>query len=128
MFSYPLYPDPQGMGICQNRFIMIDSTKGKSMAETLTKEQVAHVAHLARLSIAEADLALYTTQLSDILASFEQLNVVDTDAIEPVAQVTGLINVLEADQPRSDVIDHDTFLASAPAAEPPYLKVKAVFE
>jgi aspartyl-tRNA(Asn)/glutamyl-tRNA(Gln) amidotransferase subunit C len=98
------------------------------MADTLTQEQVAHVAHLARLELSEQETATYAHQLSDILASFEQLNQVNTDDVQPVAQVTGLENVLQNDVVGADSVSRETFLQDAPAAESPYIKVKAVLE
>jgi aspartyl-tRNA(Asn)/glutamyl-tRNA(Gln) amidotransferase subunit C len=98
------------------------------MAQLLTRDQVAHVAHLARLSLSDQELITYTDQLSAILAYVDQLSSVDTEHVVPVAQVTGLENVLQADAIASDTVDRESFLQGAPAAEPPYVKVKAVLE
>ncbi len=98
------------------------------MADKLTKDQVAHVADLARLELSDTELERYTSQLSAILAYVDQLSQADTAGTQPVAQVTGLSNVLQDDQPAADSVDRQAFLAGAPAAEPPYLKVKAVLE
>lgn len=98
------------------------------MAQSLTRDQVAHVAHLARLSLTDLELTTYTEQLSAILAYVDQLSSVDTENVVPVAQVTGLENVLQDDVVASDSIDRDAFLDGAPATESPYLKVKAVLE
>ncbi len=98
------------------------------MAKQLTKEEVAHVAHLARLAITEEELDRYTSQLSAILDYVDQLNKIDTTNIEPVAQVTGLVNVLAEDEVAADTVDRQALLHGAPAAESPYLKVKAVLE
>lgn len=98
------------------------------MAEKLSKEQVAHVAHLARLALTEDELEQYSQQLSAVLEYVDQLQTVETAGIEPVAQVTGLVNVLQDDEVAADPIVTADFLAGAPATEPPYLKVKAVLE
>lgn len=98
------------------------------MSQKLTTDQVAHVAHLARLELTDEELTTYSEQLSAILAYVEQLESVDTTAVEPVAQVTGLSNVLQDDAEAADSVDRDKFLAGAPAAQPPYIKVKAVLE
>ena len=98
------------------------------MSKALTKEEVAHVAHLARLDVTDAELEKYTEQLSAILDYVDQLSEVNTDGIEPLAQTTGLVNVLQQDAEAADMVSREDFLAGAPAAEPPYVKVKAVLE
>lgn len=98
------------------------------MAKALTKEEVAHVAHLARLDVTEEELEKYTGQLSAILDYVDQLAEVNTDGVEPLAQTTGLVNVLQNDIVAADTVDREAFLAGAPAAEQPYVKVKAVLE
>lgn len=64
----------------------------------LTKQQVEHVAMLARLGLSEAEIEKFQTQLSGILDYVEQLNEVNTEGISPTAQVTGLTNVMRADE------------------------------
>ncbi len=98
------------------------------MAKALTKEEVAHVAHLARLDVTEEELEKYTGQLSAILDYVDQLAEVNTDGVEPLAQTTGLVNVLQNDIVAADTVDREAFLAGAPAAEQLYVKVKAVLE
>lgn len=98
------------------------------MPDKLTKKQVAHVAHLARLELTDEQLDHYTGQLAAILEYVDQLNQVDTAQVEPVAQVTGLVNILQADEVTADTVDRQGFLDGAPAAEPPHVKVKAVLE
>lgn len=63
----------------------------------LTKEQVNHVAKLARLGLREDEVSKFQTQLSGILDYVEMLNEVDTDGVEPTAQVTGLTNITRED-------------------------------
>ncbi len=102
------------------------------MSENLTLKETLHVADLARLALSEAELMAYTVSLSAILSYVDQLKSVDTTGIEPIGQVSGLTSVLQADEPAADQmadsIDHAAFLAGAPAAQSPYLKVKAVLE
>lgn len=105
-----------------------EKTTTQPIKTELTKDQVAHVAHLARLAISDEELDLYTKQLSAILGYVEQLNSVTTDNVTPVAQVTGLTNVLQSDEVAGDTVDRNGFIADAPASELPYVKVKAVLE
>ncbi len=98
------------------------------MDKALTKEEVAYVAHLARLEMTDAELDKYTSQLSAILGFVDQLQEVDTEGIEPLAQTTGLVNVLQDDATAADKVDREALLKGAPASEAPYVKVKAVLE
>jgi aspartyl-tRNA(Asn)/glutamyl-tRNA(Gln) amidotransferase subunit C len=95
----------------------------------LTKEEVEHIAKLARLGISEEEKEKFRDQLSSILEYVEQLKEVDTDEISPTAQVTGLENVMAADV-ISDC-DEETMkklVASAPMHDDNYIKVRGVFE
>ena len=83
---------------------------------SLTPADVKKIAHLARLNLSEQDLALYTPQLSHILEFVAQMNQMDTQALEPLA------NPLNANQRlRSDNItetnQRDAFQAIAPCVE-----------
>lgn len=98
------------------------------MAASLTPEQIAHFAHLARLELTPEEQTTYARQLTDILQYVDLLAAVDTDQVTPIAQISGLENVLQEDEVAGDTVDRADFLAGAPAAESPYLKVKAVLE
>jgi len=91
----------------------------------LSREQVRHIAELARLALSDEELALYQEQLSAILEHFEQLRALDTEAIPPTATVLPLRNVMRADEPRPPFSRED-ILANAPAAEEGCFKVPAV--
>jgi aspartyl-tRNA(Asn)/glutamyl-tRNA(Gln) amidotransferase subunit C len=64
----------------------------------LTKDQVLHIADLSKLNLSEAEIKKITPQLSSIIEYVETLNEVDTENIEPTAQVTGLTNVYRDDE------------------------------
>lgn len=93
----------------------------------LSREQVLHIAELARLQLTDDETDLFVEQLSAILAYAEQLNDLDTDAIPPTAQVLTLRNVLREDvvQP---CLTPDEALANAPARQEDYFKVRAILE
>lgn len=57
------------------------------MSERITREQVLHVAKLSRLTLHESEVEPLTEQLVKILAHVAQLQDVNTDGIEPTAQV-----------------------------------------
>lgn len=63
----------------------------------LTKEQVRHIAKLARIELKDDEVEKYSTQLSGILDYMNILNEVNTDGVEPTSQVTGLQNVSRPD-------------------------------
>lgn len=99
----------------------------------LTKQQVEHVAMLARLGLSEAEIEKFQTQLSGILDYVEQLNEVNTEGISPTAQVTGLTNVMRADEvalPGSAkaLAESDALLDCSPLPKVErQIKVKSVF-
>lgn len=95
----------------------------------LLKQEVEHIAKLARLGLTEAEQERFASQLSSILDYVEQLQAVNTRGIETTAQVTGLENVF-----RSDVVEsvepsaRADLLKQAPATESNLVKTKSVFE
>jgi aspartyl-tRNA(Asn)/glutamyl-tRNA(Gln) amidotransferase subunit C len=93
----------------------------------LTREQVIHIAGLARLALTENEIALYQEQLSAVLAYAERLQALDTDAIPPTATVLPVRNVTRADEPRPSMA-RDDVLANAPQAEDGCFRVQAVLE
>ena len=63
----------------------------------LDETTVQKLADLARLGLTPAEVTKFTEQLDDILGFFEKLSEVDTEGVEPVAQITGLENVTRED-------------------------------
>jgi aspartyl-tRNA(Asn)/glutamyl-tRNA(Gln) amidotransferase subunit C len=80
---------------------------------TLSRADVEHVAHLARLGLTEDELTLLEGQLNHILDQYLVLAALDTDAIPPTAQTIALENILRDDSPRRSLPVEDA-LASAP--------------
>ena len=91
----------------------------------LTREQVRHVAELAKLKLTEAEEALFQEQLSAILEYADRLDELDTASISPTASVLPLHNVMRPDQVRPS-FPRDVMLENAPDAEDGFVKVKAV--
>lgn len=52
---------------------------------SLSPDEVKKIAHLARLTLSEKEIALFAPQLSNILNFIEQMNKTDTSNIEPLA-------------------------------------------
>ena len=97
-----------------------DSTEiaAAGSATTLTGDDVAHLAHLARLELSDAELELYVGQLSVILDSVATVSAVaaaDAD-IEPTSHAVPLTNVFRDDVVRPG-LTQDAALAGAPATE-----------
>jgi aspartyl-tRNA(Asn)/glutamyl-tRNA(Gln) amidotransferase subunit C len=93
----------------------------------LSRDQVLHIAELARLGLTEAETTLFCEQLSAILEYAEQLNDLDTGAIPPTAQVLSLRNVLREDEPWPCLTQEEA-LANAPAQQDGYFKVRPILE
>jgi aspartyl-tRNA(Asn)/glutamyl-tRNA(Gln) amidotransferase subunit C len=92
---------------------------------TLSRADVEHVAHLARLGLTEDELARLEGQLNHILDQYEKLAEVDTDAIPPTAQTIELENILREDVARPSM-DPERVLANAPARDGDFFVVPAI--
>jgi aspartyl-tRNA(Asn)/glutamyl-tRNA(Gln) amidotransferase subunit C len=92
---------------------------------SLTRADVEHVAHLARLGLGEAELARLEGELNHILEQYAKLADLDTDAIPPTAQVIELENILREDAvlPSMDV---EAVLGNAPRREGDLFVVPAI--
>jgi aspartyl-tRNA(Asn)/glutamyl-tRNA(Gln) amidotransferase subunit C len=92
---------------------------------SLTRADVEHVAHLARLGLAEAELARLEGELNHILDQYQRLAELDTDSIPPTAQVIELENILREDVtvPSMDV---EAVLANAPRRDGDLFVVPAI--
>jgi aspartyl-tRNA(Asn)/glutamyl-tRNA(Gln) amidotransferase subunit C len=66
----------------------------------IDRDQVLHVARLARLELTEAELDKMAGELSGILDHVERMNELDLDGVEPTTHVVQLENVLRADRSR----------------------------
>jgi aspartyl-tRNA(Asn)/glutamyl-tRNA(Gln) amidotransferase subunit C len=65
----------------------------------IDREQVLHVARLARLELTESELDRMAVELSGILEHVDRITALDLDGVEPTAHVVELANVLRADEP-----------------------------
>lgn len=79
----------------------------------ITKEQVKHVADLARLTITDEEAEKFTEDLGSIISHAEMLNELDTTDVEPMTHVLNLVNVLRKDEPVEWVTQEDA-LKNAP--------------
>lgn len=93
---------------------------------TLTIADVEHIANLAKLALAPAEIEQYRQQLSRILADFDALARVDTSAAPPTATVLPLRTVMRPDEVRPGLDTADA-LANAPDHADGFFRVPAVF-
>ncbi|WP_288846002.1 Asp-tRNA(Asn)/Glu-tRNA(Gln) amidotransferase subunit GatC [uncultured Fructobacillus sp.] len=95
------------------------------MATSISKEEVAHVADLAKLSFSDQELEHFTGQLQEIVSMCEKMAEVDTTNVEPTFSVTPNVNHL-----REDVADNwhekKALLAQAPDEAADLIKVPAI--
>jgi aspartyl-tRNA(Asn)/glutamyl-tRNA(Gln) amidotransferase subunit C len=94
------------------------------MAE-ISREDVAHVARLARLQLSDDELDVFTGQLAKVLQHAQDVEALDVDDVPPTAHPFPLVNVLREDEPRA-TLDRDEVLASAPVAEQGMFRVPPV--
>ena len=82
----------------------------------ISRDQVLHVAKLARLALTEDELERLEGQLGAILKAVGKVAELDLDDVPPTSHPLDLVNVLAEDEPRPS-LDRDVALANAPAAE-----------
>ena len=86
------------------------------MSARISREDVAHVAHLARLAVSEQEIDLFTGQLAAVLEHAEDVASLDTAGVPPTAHPLPIHNVLRPDE-QGPGLDRDEVLAQAPQAE-----------
>jgi aspartyl-tRNA(Asn)/glutamyl-tRNA(Gln) amidotransferase subunit C len=94
---------------------------------SIDQDTARRVAHLARIEVAEADLAPLAAELSSILGWMEQLREVDVEGVEPMTSVTPMKLKWRADEV-TDGGDRDRVLANAPDARAGFFTVPKVVE
>jgi aspartyl-tRNA(Asn)/glutamyl-tRNA(Gln) amidotransferase subunit C len=83
------------------------------MGAMIDREQVLHVARLARLELSEEEIERMTTELSGILEHVDRITALDLGHVKPTSHVVALENVLRPDEPDPS-LPRDTALANAP--------------
>lgn len=94
---------------------------------SLSRDEVLHVAQLARIGLTNADVERFQSQLSHILDQFETLRRIDTDGVPPTAFALPLENVMRHDAARPS-LGTETVLANAPRREGDFFRVRRVLE
>jgi aspartyl-tRNA(Asn)/glutamyl-tRNA(Gln) amidotransferase subunit C len=94
---------------------------------TLSRQEVEHIATLARLNLSEAEKELFRLQLSSILEHVARLQTLDTRDIPPTFSVLPIRSALRNDEPASG-LEAQELLRNAPQTEDGQFRVPAVFE
>jgi aspartyl-tRNA(Asn)/glutamyl-tRNA(Gln) amidotransferase subunit C len=92
---------------------------------TLSRAEVEHVAHLARLGLTEDELTRLEGQLNHILDQYAILTRLDTEAIPPTAQTIELENILRDDVPRASLPVEDA-IGNAARTQDGFVVVPAI--
>jgi aspartyl-tRNA(Asn)/glutamyl-tRNA(Gln) amidotransferase subunit C len=87
----------------------------------ITKEEVLHVARLARLELSDDDVAKFQEQLSDILEAVSKVSELDLSDVPPTAHPLAIANAWAEDLPR-DCLPLDDVFANAPDRDGDYFR------
>ena len=93
----------------------------------ISRDQVEHVAHLARLGLSDDEIDRLQQQLSQILGHMQMIDSLDTSAIPPTAQVIPVSTVMRDDVARPS-LPTEEILKNAPRREGSFFKVPPVLE
>src|SRR5206468_8607657 len=115
-------PEEEDIGRCYTR-----EKLSEDRVMPLSREEVLHVAKLARVGLSEDDVVKFQGQLSQILDHFEELKRIPTEGVEPTTHTLSAQSVAAADEPAPS-LPQDAALANAPAEQDGYLRVRAVLE
>jgi aspartyl-tRNA(Asn)/glutamyl-tRNA(Gln) amidotransferase subunit C len=96
--------------------------------EKLSFQEVDHIAKLSRLELSEDEKEKFRGQLSSVLEYVGQLNQVETEGVQPMANITGLENVLREDEIRENPVSFGDIEKNAPNFKNGSFVVPGVFE
>lgn len=97
------------------------------MSMAISKEEVEHVAKLARLLVSEEEKDVLTRQLSSILTYVGKLNEINTEGVEPLSHVIDIKNVFREDKTRES-LSQDLALSNAPEKRDGFFRVPKIIE
>ncbi|SOC48700.1 aspartyl/glutamyl-tRNA(Asn/Gln) amidotransferase subunit C [Blastococcus aggregatus] len=96
-----------------------------SRKDRLTRDEVAHLAHLARLAVTDEELDLFAGQLGAVLDAVAQVGRADVADVPPTTHAVPMTNVFREDVARPS-LPRDAVLAGAPAAEDGRIRVPRI--
>ncbi|HOW60934.1 MAG TPA: Asp-tRNA(Asn)/Glu-tRNA(Gln) amidotransferase subunit GatC [Candidatus Moranbacteria bacterium] len=93
----------------------------------LTREEILHIATLARIGLDEKDIKKYQNELSEILDYFKKLNELNVEGIEPIGHITGMQNIYRSDINKEfEPLEKERIIKNIPENKDGYIKVKSV--
>lgn len=92
----------------------------------LTKDDVKKIADLAKLQLSEAEIEKFLPQLQQILDNAKMLDEVDTEGVEPIAQITGIDNKVFADEVQDSKLGEKLLAQSPQPIERNMIKVSNI--
>lgn len=95
------------------------------MMENISKEQVLHVANLARLSVTDEEAEKLSEDLGGIIKYANELNEVDTTGVKATTHVVDLVNVMRKDEPKK-LTNREELLKNAPEEENGLVRVPTI--
>ena len=100
-----------------------------SIMSTLKLSDVRHVAKLAKLKLTKEEEEKFQKQLSEVVDYIDELKKVDTSAVKPTSQTTGLENITREDKVEpTDTLTQDEALSGTEKVHNGYFVVPRVFE
>ena len=93
----------------------------------ISREDVVHVARLARLALTDAELETMREQLNAILSHIDALRAVDTSGVEPTSHAVPQFNVMREDEPKP-CFPVEEMLANAPDRAGDFFRVPRIIE
>jgi aspartyl-tRNA(Asn)/glutamyl-tRNA(Gln) amidotransferase subunit C len=93
----------------------------------ISRQDVEHVARLARLALDEGELERMREQLAAILAYIDKLRALDVDGVEPTSHAVPLVNVMREDE-IAPCLPEDEALANAPDRVDDMFRVPRIIE
>jgi aspartyl-tRNA(Asn)/glutamyl-tRNA(Gln) amidotransferase subunit C len=94
----------------------------------LLKEEVKHIAKLARLGLTEKEIEKFQKELSSILDYIEKLKELDVSNVKPTSHSIEMENIMRQDKESSKPkVKSSKFLDLAPDTKDGYIKVKSIF-
>ncbi|MFQ6097956.1 MAG: Asp-tRNA(Asn)/Glu-tRNA(Gln) amidotransferase subunit GatC [Armatimonadota bacterium] len=93
----------------------------------ITREEVEHVALLARLALDDEEKARLAKEMNRILEAFAELQKLDTEDVEPTSHAVPMVNVFREDQP-GESLDREAALSNAPDRTDACFRVPLIIE
>lgn len=91
------------------------------------RDEIEHIAFLARISLSEKDKEMFGLQLGSILRYIEKLNELDTTSVQPTSHVFSLNNVMRDDLPQPS-LPREEALSNAPSRTDRFYRVPKIIE